>query len=283
MATRLPLYLMRDGQTRLGQGYFNPIWADLDSRLDALERLSVDWNAQVAQLRELGLKRIDDYIRPLTDEVDQLLQQAKDETDGLAATLVDEHLLPLVAQANQLLQQAQSDTDGLAQQLVDEHIAPLLTQAQQLLGDIQGIKQSAQDDAAAIAQALADMNWEQQLADLESSVNQAIALKRDVSNNSFPRYDLASGVATDTLDLAVRQVFRIDASANRTLAFANAPGAGRAMAVSIRIAGSAGTITWPSGIQWSESTAPELRGSWTQVMLLWDGVQWSGYVSGWEN
>ncbi|MDC8802556.1 hypothetical protein PRZ61_03715 [Halomonas pacifica] len=266
MATRLPLYLMRDGQTRLGQGYFNPVWADLDSRLDALERLSVDWNAQVAQLRELGLKRIDDYIRPLTDEVDQLLQQAKDETDGLAQQLVDEHLLPLVAQANQLLQQVQTDTDGLAQQLVDEHIAPLLTQAQQLLGDIQGIKQSAQDDAAAIAQALADMSWEQQLADLESSVNQAIASKRSLSNNSFPRYDLANVSTTQDLDLALGNVFDIDASSPRTLEFINLLAAGRDTTIKVYITGSA-TVTFTNAITWVDGEAPALGDNWTILVF----------------
>jgi hypothetical protein len=157
MATRLPNYQMRDGRTRLGQDYFNPIWADLDNRLDTLERIKLDWNAQVAQLRDLGLQRIDEYIRPVVDEVNEILQQARDDTDGLAAALVDEHITPLVTQVNQILAQAQADTDGLAQALVDEHIAPILTQAQQLLSDIQSIKQAAEQDADAIAQELADV------------------------------------------------------------------------------------------------------------------------------
>lgn len=166
MATRLPNYQMRDGRTRLGQGYFNPIWADLDSRLDTLERLKLDWQSQVAQLRDLGLKRIDDYIRPVVDEVDALLTQATEETNGLAANLVSEHINPLVDRVEQILQQAQTDTDTIAQTLVDEHIAPILAQAQQLRSSIEGVKQAAQQDASDIAQALADMNWEQQLANL---------------------------------------------------------------------------------------------------------------------
>lgn len=181
MATRLPNYQMRDGRTRLGQSYFNPIWADLDSRLDTLERIKLDWQSQVAQLRDLGLKRIDDYIRPVVDEVDALLTQATEETNGLAANLVSQHINPLVDQVEQILQQAQADTDAIAQTLVDEHIAPILAQAQQLRSSIEAVKQAAQQDAAAIAQALADMNWEQQLADLEQSLeqslNQALAAK----------------------------------------------------------------------------------------------------------
>ncbi|GEK48432.1 hypothetical protein HPA02_27150 [Bisbaumannia pacifica] len=100
---------------------------------------------------------------------------------------------------------------------------------------------------------------------------------------SAGRYDLASAVGTDTLDLAQQQVFRIDASVNRTLAFANAPGANRAMVIVVRLVGSAGAVTWPAGIAWSEGTAPELRTSWTAVTLLWDGIDWRGFVSGGED
>ncbi|MBZ9576730.1 hypothetical protein [Modicisalibacter sp. MOD 31.J] len=184
MATRLPNYQMRDGVTRLGQSYFNPIWADLDSRLDALERVRINWDSQVAQLRELGLRRIDDYIRPLTDEVDALLEAARTETDGLAVALVDEHLTPVIAQVNAILAQAQTATDGIAQTLVDEHIAPILAQAQGVLGEIQAIRQqsntsaqatlteidelrdSAQENADAIATLLAEAGWQEQLDNL---------------------------------------------------------------------------------------------------------------------
>lgn len=209
MATRLPNYQMRDGRTRLGQSYFNPIWADLDSRLDTLERIKLDWQSQVAQLRDLGLQRIDDYIRPVVDEVDALLTQATEETNGLADNLVNQHISPLVEQVEQILQQAQADTDALAQTLVDEHIAPILAQAQQLRSSIDAIRQTAQQDAAAIAQALADMNWEQQLTDLEQSLNQALAAKLgksekaadadklDGQNSSF--YRNAGNLNTGTL------------------------------------------------------------------------------------
>lgn len=191
MATRLPNYQMRDGRTRLGQSYFNPIWADLDSRLDTLERIKIDWQSQVAQLRDLGLQRIDEYIRPVVDEVDALLAQATEETNGLAATLVNEHINPLVEQVEQILQQAQADTDNIAQTLVDEQLAPILAQAQQLRSDIQGIKQAANQDAAAIAQALADANWGQQLSELEQAINQALAEKLDANATATNANQLA--------------------------------------------------------------------------------------------
>lgn len=172
MATRLPNYQMRDGRTRLGQSYFNPIWADLDNRLDTLERIRLNWQTQVAQLRDLGLQRIDEYIRPVVDEVDALLAQATEETNGLAANLVHEYINPLIERIEQILQQAQQKTDNLAQQLVDQHIGPLLTQAQQLLSQIQRTQQTASADATAIAERLANSNWQAQLDTIHQQLQQ---------------------------------------------------------------------------------------------------------------
>jgi len=113
-----------------------------------------------------------------------------------------------------------------------------------------------------------------------AGLQSALDAKRAQTDTSFPRYDLASASTTATLDLAAQQVFRVDASSNRTLSFSNAPGSNRAMTVVIRITGSTGTITWPAGIEWAEGTAPELRDAWTAVTLLWDGATWRGFVSG---
>jgi len=147
MATRLPKYRMKDAVTRLGEGYFNPIWADLDNRLDTLERIKVDWDHQVTLLRDLGLSRIDEHIRPVVDEVNALLQQATDDTNGLAQQLVNDYLQPVVDSANELLLQVQNDTDTLAQDLVDDHIQPKVDDANALL-------LQAQQDASALADLL---------------------------------------------------------------------------------------------------------------------------------
>lgn len=91
------------------------------------------------------------------------------------------------------------------------------------------------------------------------------------------RYDLASVSITATLDLATSNVFRVDASVARTLAFANAPGAGRAMTVVVHISGNS-AVTWPAGIDWDSDAAPELGDTETKVVMFWDGVEWSGFV-----
>lgn len=94
---------------------------------------------------------------------------------------------------------------------------------------------------------------------------------------ALTRYDLASISTTATLDLAASNVFRVDASVARTLAFANAPGANRAMTVVVHITGNS-AVTWPVGIAWDDDEAPELGDSETKVVLFWDGTKWSGFT-----
>ncbi|PIQ25431.1 hypothetical protein COW20_15330 [bacterium (Candidatus Blackallbacteria) CG13_big_fil_rev_8_21_14_2_50_49_14] len=65
MATQYPRYQMKDTQTRLGQEYFNPIWLDLDSRLDKLEQLKLDWNTAISEIQQFGLDRIDATVVPV--------------------------------------------------------------------------------------------------------------------------------------------------------------------------------------------------------------------------
>jgi len=91
------------------------------------------------------------------------------------------------------------------------------------------------------------------------------------------RYDLASASVTSVLDLATSQVFRVDASAPRTLAFANAPGANRAMTVVVHITGNS-AVSWPAGIDWDSGAAPELGDTFTRVVLMWDGAGWTGFA-----
>jgi len=95
-----------------------------------------------------------------------------------------------------------------------------------------------------------------------------------------PYYRLGHSSTTSTLDLAANNVFTVDASSNRALSFANAPGSGQAMAVVVRVSGNAGTITWPSGINWAGGSAPQLKSGWTVVNLFWDGSSWHGFTAG---
>lgn len=96
-------------------------------------------------------------------------------------------------------------------------------------------------------------------------------------NTNKDRYDLKVGSTTAVLDLAVQQVFTVNATTNRTLSFANVPGSSRSMTVVIELQGTGGTITWPT-ISWNGGTAPTLGATSTVVVLLWTGTKWIGSV-----
>ncbi len=113
MATRLTIYRMTDGLTRLGEDYFNAIWADLDLRLDALEKVRADWKAAVSDIQAFGLDRIDSTLVPVLNEARSLLQTMHNETDVLAQSLVNEHLQPLVVEFQAVLAAAQADAAAL--------------------------------------------------------------------------------------------------------------------------------------------------------------------------
>ncbi len=195
------------------------------------------------------------------------------------------------------VEQELTDTITAVETIRDEEVIPAKNAAQQ----------SATNSAESAAEALQYRNEAQQIAvgdvaitDLQPgtldtekdyvSVDAQGALVRrnlaaDVSaqltagNESakLSRYDLASVSITATLDLATSNVFRVDASVARTLAFANAPGANRAMTVVVHISGNS-AVTWPAGIVWDSDAAPELGAMETKVVLFWDGEEWSGFV-----
>lgn len=108
-----------------------------------------------------------------------------------------------------------------------------------------------------------------------TNLQSSLDAKRDTSDTSFPRYDLASTATTANLNLAQQQVFRVNASSARTLSFVNAPGANRAMTVVVHINGNK-AVTWPASITWDDGMAPTLGAVFTRVVLFWDGAVWTG-------
>lgn len=67
-------YRMKDGTTRLSQEYFNPVLADIDLRLHAQELVEKDWTAAVDTLNRFGLQRIDNYLAPAIDRVQNIIE-----------------------------------------------------------------------------------------------------------------------------------------------------------------------------------------------------------------
>lgn len=142
MANRLQNYLMRDGQTRLGQAYFNAIWADIDARIDMLERLKVSWSTEVNQLRDLGLTRIDLHIRPVLDDINQVLEQAQQQVTAFTEQVIEQEIQPLLdgsearlASTSQLLSSSQQLLNNL-QTALDQSINDIQEQVNQFLNSL---------------------------------------------------------------------------------------------------------------------------------------------------
>lgn len=85
MAIQYPRYRMRDGQTRLAEGYFNPIWQDLDGRLNRIEALRVERESAVAELAQFGVERLDATVAPLVAHAQAQLVEA----DALGTQLAE--------------------------------------------------------------------------------------------------------------------------------------------------------------------------------------------------
>lgn len=117
MAIEYPRYQMQDGKTRLGQEYFNPVLQSLDSRLDRLEQLRLDWSTAIQEIQEFGLDRIDSSIAPVLDEAQAALAESQAILTDLQSmiaeadipALIAAAMAPFVADVNEALE-AQNDS-----------------------------------------------------------------------------------------------------------------------------------------------------------------------------
>ena len=117
MATAYPRYEMRDGETRLGQEYFNPIFKDLDTRLDALEQKKWEIEEAIRQLQEFALDRIDASLVPVLEEAQAALSESQAILTDLQSmiaeadipALIAAAMAPFVADVNEALE-AQNDS-----------------------------------------------------------------------------------------------------------------------------------------------------------------------------
>lgn len=155
-------------------------------------------------------------------------------------------------------------------QSASQHAGTAKTQADAA----KGFRDTAQS-AAAAAQASAG------LPALQGKGGLPLVAKPDGTgveySGSLRRYDLDLTITTAVLDLNTGQVFKINASQDRALVFANPPAANRAMTVVLHLTGRA-TINWPAGILWNNSQVPVLGNTWTTIILIWVGDGWVGSV-----
>lgn len=124
-----------------------------------------------------------------------------------------------------------------------------------------------------------DTAWSSQKIDAE------LALKRDLTNNSFPRYDVTTstlgGTGTVTFDVSIQQTYRHAVTGTRTFVFSNPPASTRATTLVLNLYDPSlpsRTINWPAGIIWDAGLTPEFRGTEVVVVFFWNGANWFGTV-----
>jgi len=70
MPSRFDKYRVKDGLTKLGEAFFNPVFQDIDLRLVSIEALRISWEDAVRAVSDYGLVRINEVIAPsLSDAV----------------------------------------------------------------------------------------------------------------------------------------------------------------------------------------------------------------------
>lgn len=79
MPSRFERYRVKDGTTKLGEAFFNPVLQDIDLRISGLESLQIAWEVAVARVTQFGLARINEVVAPTSTELDNI------RADALAA------------------------------------------------------------------------------------------------------------------------------------------------------------------------------------------------------
>lgn len=95
MPSRFDKYRVKDGLTKLGEGFFNPVFQDLDLRLVGLEALRISWQAALSTVTDFGLVRVNEVIGPTlsdamakADEIETKRQAAITSLQALQAVIV---------------------------------------------------------------------------------------------------------------------------------------------------------------------------------------------------
>ena len=134
-------YAFTDGQTPLSAGELNQRFFAIVRRLHALELLSNDLDAAIAQVQNYGVARIENAVRPLADtlknELAVLIAQGRDDLASQSAA-VEAKLGEMDAAMAEAAAAIADITARIAavetaqQQLVDETLPATLRQAKRM-------------------------------------------------------------------------------------------------------------------------------------------------------
>lgn len=87
MPTRFDKYRVKDGLTRLGEGFFNPVFQDIDLRISSLESLRVSWETAVDVVTQFGLLRINEVIGPAAINASAMVEQIEGSRQSALASI----------------------------------------------------------------------------------------------------------------------------------------------------------------------------------------------------
>jgi YD repeat-containing protein len=87
MPRRFEAYRVRDGVTPLAEDFFNPVLADIDARIAALEDRRADLQHVIDDLTAFGLQRIDTLVGPAMQQLNDALADALAQRDALVAAV----------------------------------------------------------------------------------------------------------------------------------------------------------------------------------------------------
>lgn len=114
MPTRFDAYRMRDGVTPLAEDYFNPLLADIDARIAALEERRADLDGAISSLQGFGLERIDAVMQAPLAQLNAAIADAMALRDALQAAVGNVFDLATKTQLQAAEQRASDQTEAIA-------------------------------------------------------------------------------------------------------------------------------------------------------------------------
>ena len=78
-------YRIKDGETDLNADTFNSRFYDIDSRLHALETVSITWQDAVSELQQFGLARINGALSPVLEQAQDMVSALQEQQEAWQA------------------------------------------------------------------------------------------------------------------------------------------------------------------------------------------------------
>lgn len=276
MPSRFEKYRVKDGLTKLGEAYFNPVFGDIDLRLVSLEQVKITWEDAVDALTQYGLARINDALLPALDNMAVIVDEksAEIEAKRLAAIAAVEEL-----QLSIDTLQASADADiaawiAVKQDEFDTWMASLESDGYLKPSDIGVAVQAFDADLGA---------WAGKTAPEGAVVgtNDQQTLTNKILTGVMETRVVPSG---SNINLLAGNYFTKTIAVSTTFTVSNVPNNGTTASFILELTnGGAANVTWWSGVKWAAGTAPTLTASGIDSLAFYThdgGATWIGLLLG---